>query len=104
MPDEALAALFVLKLQFVMQNVPGDTLRKSPRSFPEHPWKAGLQARSHSRVLPRSAENFISISSAEILIVPTFQRSTLDLVKMGEAIEAEKDRLLMLVGHTCCLS
>lgn len=32
----------------------------------------------------------------EILIVPTFQRSTLDLVKMGEAIEAEKDRLLML--------
>lgn len=36
-------------------------------------------------------------SSAGLLIVPTFQRSSIDLVKMGEIVETEKDRLLELV-------
>ena len=38
--------------------------------------------------------------SAGLLIVPTFQRSGLDLVQMGEKIEAEKDRLLERVRQS----
>ena len=41
---------------------------------------------------------YIVLRLAEVLIVPTFQRSTLDLVKMGEVIEKEKDRLLEVVS------
>ena len=32
--------------------------------------------------------------SAGLLVIPTFQRSQNDLVKMGEVIETEKDLLL----------
>ena len=48
----------------------------------------------------------LSYMHAEMLVVPTFQRSTLDLVQMGEKIEAEKDQLLEAVNYTfcCCVS
>jgi hypothetical protein len=38
-------------------------------------------------------------STEGMLIVPTCQRSDLDLVKMGDVVEGEKDRLLERVGR-----
>ncbi|KAK9802671.1 hypothetical protein WJX73_003630 [Symbiochloris irregularis] len=47
-----------------------------------------------ARLNSEVAAVYPSTPTDDMLIVPTFQRSTLDLVRMGEAIEAEKDRLL----------
>jgi hypothetical protein len=42
---------------------------------------------------------FAGISSAtDLLVVPTCQHATLDLVKTGEAVDDEKDRLLERVS------
>jgi len=57
----------------------------------------GLEYSVHDmpkRVAQEVAHVFPSIDLEGVLVIPTCQRSVVDLVQMGEAIETEKDRLL----------
>lgn len=60
-----------------------------------------LAADMPKRVAQEVAHVFPDVELEGMLVVPTCQRSDVDLVQMGEAIETEKDRLLERVSaHT----
>ena len=71
--------------------------------FPGTPTEGALYCRRGyfwKAAVGSGKDHFCTMSLAGMLIVPTFQRSMLDLVRMGDNIEAEKDRLLELVSMT----
>jgi hypothetical protein len=45
---------------------------------------------------------FPGVDVSDMLIVPTCQQAVLDLVRTGEKVDTEKDRLLERVRFSCC--
>ena len=74
---------------------PGGPLDSLPSHNQCHPINAECPAKIHAElagVLPGA-------DLSHLLIVPTCQRAVMDLVKTGEEVEVEKDKLLEQVGR-----
>lgn len=46
-------------------------------------------------------KDLIKDSDKEVLVIPTIQKSRMDIVRLGTEVEAEKDRCLEHVRLTC---
>ena len=80
--------------------------RASPRAsttyLEPHLLSNGIEVSVHScpRALRRDLESvFPGMKLRDVVLVPTAQRATRDLVEMGDEVEHEKDRLLEIVRN-----
>lgn len=76
------------------------TLLPSADSPETHPVQVSAFSISSKSFLREAMYVFPNLDLSQLTVVNTMQRARVDLVKFGEDIEDEKDRLILVVRHT----